>query len=115
MSDYSSYKLEGVQDAIVLEVKGRLDSFTANSLVDCIQHCIDRGDRTIVLDCSQLKAISSEGLAAFVQAKTRLKRVSGSMSLAGVQGSVADVLRIVHFDRLFSLYPSIAEAAKSLD
>lgn len=114
MIDYSSYKLENAEDTLVLEVTGKLDSSTAKFLMDCIQGCIERGERKIVLDCSQLIAISSEGLATFVQAKRRLKELGGSISLAGVSGGVADVIRIVHFDRIFNLFSTVDEAAQAL-
>jgi anti-anti-sigma regulatory factor len=42
-----------------------------------------------------------------------LKKVGGKFSLAGVKGTVADVLKIVHFDRLFKLFGSVDEAAKA--
>lgn len=115
MVEYPSYKLEGADNALVLEVTGRLDSSTSPSLIDCIQGYIERGEKTIVLDCSRLDGISSEGLAAFVSAKARLKKIDGTLSLAGVKGGVAEVIRIVHFDKLFSLFPSVDEAAKALE
>ena len=67
-----------------------------------------------MLDCSQLDAISSEGLAAFVQTKSSLKKVDGVIALAAVKGTVAEVVRIVHFDRLFKLFPTVDEAARAL-
>ena len=115
MMKYASYKIEGAEDAIVLEVTGRLDSAASSNLLKCIQDYIEEGERKIVLDCSQLDAISSEGLATFVQAKSRLKKLGGSISLAGVKGGVAEVIRIVHFDKLFNMFPNVDEATKALN
>ena len=115
MIDYTTYKLDSPNDVMVLEVTGRLDSSTASFLLDCIQGYIERGEHKIVLDCSELDAISSEGLATFVRAKSRLNALGGAMSLSGVKGGVAEVLRIVHFDRLFNLFPTIDEAAQAFD
>jgi anti-anti-sigma factor len=113
MTDYSSYKSGDAGEVLVVEVKGKLDSSNSKTLTACLQGHIDDGEHKIVLDCSGLNAISSEGLAVLVQINKRLKTVGGKFSLAGVKGTVADVLKIVHFDRLFKLFGSVDEAAKA--
>ena len=89
MIDYSSYKLDDADKTLVLEVTGRLDSSTASFLLDCLEGYIERGEKKIVLDCAQLEGISSEGLATFVRANSRLKPNGGQMALACVNGGVA--------------------------
>ncbi len=113
MVHYASYKLEGADDTRVLQVKGKLDSSTSGPLSECIDGHIDKGSHKIILDCSELDAIASEGLATLVRANSRLKKLGGKFALAGVKGTVADVLRIVHFDRLFKLSATVDEAAES--
>ena len=55
------------------------------------------------------------GLAVLVRANSRLKPLGGKIALAGVKGVAADALRIVHFDRLFNMYPTVDEAAAAVD
>lgn len=114
MIDYASYKSGDTDGVLVVEVAGKLDSSTAKTLSNCLLSHIESGEQKIVLDCSKLHAISSEGLAVFVQINSRLKKLGGKFSLAGVKGSVADVLKIVHFDRLFKLFGTVDEAAQAL-
>ena len=114
MIDYTSYRLEDAGNTLVLEVTGRLDSMTSGFLLDCIQGLIENGEKRVVLDLADLQTISSEGLAVLVRANTRLKKLGGKIALASVGGTVADVLRLVHFDRLFGLYPDVDEAAQAI-
>ena len=93
---------------------GRIDSNCSEFLLDCIQGYIDRGETKLVIDCSDLEHISSMGLAVLVRAKSRLKKHGGVLAIAGAKGAAADVLNLVHFDRLFGLFGTVEEAAKSV-
>ncbi|MEM9588880.1 MAG: STAS domain-containing protein [Planctomycetota bacterium] len=114
MIEYTSLPLDGVENGIVLELTGKLDAASSEYLLDCVQGFIDRGERKVVLDCFDLDSISSVGLGTLVRANSRLKSHGGTIALVGVQGLVADVLRVVHFDRLFGLYPDLDEAKAAL-
>ena len=115
MIEFSGYKHEVRSDVFVLEVMGHIDTDASHFLLDCIQGYIDSGEQKFVLDCSDLAYISSMGLATLVRANSRLKPMGGQIALAGVKGVAADALRIVHFDRLFNLYPTVDAAADALD
>jgi anti-sigma B factor antagonist len=114
VTDYTTTKHETYPDVIVFDVTGRLDSTTSKFLLDCIEGHIDRGERLLVLDCSDLKYISSAGLESFIQTRKRLKAHGGTFAIAGVQGIVAEAIKLVHFDRLFSMFPTVDEAAQHL-
>ena len=53
-------------------------------------------------------------MAALVRANGRLRNEGGTIAIAGLGGIVADAIRIVRLDRVFSMYPSVDEAAKAL-
>ena len=114
MIEFSGYRHESQPDVFVLEVMGHIDTDASNFLLDCIQGYIDSGEEKFVLDCSDLAYISSMGLATLVRANSRLKSKGGNIALAGVKGVAADALRVVHFDRLFNMFPSVDEAATKL-
>jgi anti-anti-sigma factor len=114
MIEFSGYKHEQYPGVFVLEVMGHIDTDASNFLLDCIQGYIDSGEKKFVLDCSELAYISSMGLATLVRANSRLKPNGGRIALAGVKGVVADALRVVHFDRLFNMFPDVDAAAAEL-
>ena len=64
------------------------------------------------MDFEKLEAVSSEGLAALVQSKSRLRKLNGSLRLANVHGPTLEVFQLVHFDRLFELHPNIEAAVE---
>ena len=64
------------------------------------------------MDFDKLEAVSSEGLAALVQTKSRLRKVDGDLRLANVHGPTLEVFRIVHFDRLFGLHRNVEDAVQ---
>ncbi len=114
MIDYTTTKHETYPNVIVFDVTGRLDSTTCKFLLECIEGYIERGETKLVLDCSELKYISSAGLETFIQTKKRLKAHGGTFAIAGVKGIVAEAIKLVHFDRLFSMFPTVDEAAEHL-
>jgi anti-sigma B factor antagonist len=115
MIEFSGYKHPERNDVFVLEVMGHIDTDASHFLLDCIQGYIDSGEHKFVLDCSELAYISSMGLATLVRANSRLEPLGGMIALAGVKGVAADALRVVHFDRLFNMFPTVNEAAEALD
>ncbi len=115
MIDYETYTT-GVDDGIlVLELTGRLDDHTAEFLIDCLARHISGGVSKIVLDCRELEHVTSVGLGALVRVHSRLKSCGGEVKLAHIEGVIAEILRIVHFDRLFNMYPTVESACEALD
>ena len=115
MINYETYISGFNEDILVLELTGRLDENTAEFLIDCLSRHIENGSSKIVIDCSNLEHVSSVGLGALVRVHSQLKSSGGEVKLAHVEGVIADILRIVHFDRIFHMYPSVQQACEALD
>ncbi len=114
MIEYTTYPLEDDESILVLELEGRLDGNTSEFLLDAVQGMVEEGTQHIILDCNDLEYISSVGLASLVRANSRLKKKSGTVALANVPGAIAEVLRVVHFDRMFNMYESVIAAADAM-
>lgn len=114
MINYTTYHHNEHSDVLVIEATGKMDATAADYTLDCIQGYIDRGDHKFVIDCENLQMMTSFGLGMLVRANSRLKEKNGLLAIANATGLVAETLRIVHFDRLFHMYPSIDEAAVAL-
>ena len=96
----------------MLRVAGRLDSHASVTLLGSLEKLIEAGDHEIIIDFQELDAVSSEGLAALVQSKSRLSKLDGALRIANVHGAALEVFQLVHFDRLFELHPSIETAVQ---
>jgi len=115
MIDYETYLTGPSDDVLALELAGRLDENTAAFLLDALTGWVDKGYRRFVLDCEQLEHITSFGLAALVRLHTRLRKVGGDVKLAVVGGRVADVVRVVHLEKLLHIYDSVESASQSFE
>ena len=115
MIDFKSYKLDSAPEIMVLELTGNLNAENSEYLMDCVQGHIEDGISRIILDCKELNFISSMGLGTLIRAMTRLKKMGGAVALAGAQGAVADVIRLVHLNRLLNIYGDVGEAAEAIN
>lgn len=115
MIDYTTYHHSDHPDVLVIEATGQIDMTAADFMLDCIQGFIDRGEHQFVIDCESLELMTSFGLSMLVRANRRLKEKGGAIAIAGARGLVAQTLHLVHFDRLFHMFPDVDQAAASFE
>jgi anti-sigma B factor antagonist len=114
MIDFKSYKLDDAPEILVLSLTGHLNAENSDYLMNCVQGHIEDGVSRIILDCEELDFISSMGLGTLIRAMTRLKKLGGAVALTGARGAVADVIRLVHLNRLLSIYEDVDAAATAM-
>lgn len=113
MIDYHRYTTGPDDQVLVIEVTGRLDNDTSPFFFDCLEGEIEEGNTRVVLDCRGLTFLSSLGIGTLIRIQSRLKQRGGTVKLAAVPGVVADVLHVVHLDRLLDIYPDVDTAVAS--
>ena len=113
MIDYQTRRIGPDESILVVDVSGRLNEDTSEFFFGCLEGVIEEGDTKILLDCSGLEFVSSLGIGTLVRIQSRLKRQGGTVKLAAVQGVVAEVLRVVHLDKLLQMYDTVDDAAAS--
>jgi len=98
----------------LLEVKGRVDSATADDLMKAIKAVQDQGRYKLVLDLSELAFMSSKGWWTLIQAQKASKRYNrGEVLLAAVPDSIKEALDLVGINKLFRLFDDPIEAVGS--
>ena len=110
MIDYHRYTTGPNGQILVIEVTGRLDNDSSPFFFDCLEGEIEDGNTRVILDCSDLTFLSSLGIGTLIRIQSRLKQRGGTVKLADVPGVVADVLHVVHLDRLLDIYPDVDAA-----
>jgi anti-sigma B factor antagonist len=113
--DYHRYTTGPDRDILVVQVSGRLDNDSSPFFFDCLEGEIEDGNTQVVLDCSELAFLSSLGIGTLIRIQSRLRQRGGTVKLAAVQGVVADVLHVVHLDRLLDIYPDVAAAVAAFE
>ena len=67
-----------------LDVRGELDLATAHQLDEAIQHAVDEGARTVLLDLGAVSFLDSSGMRSIVQASQRLEEQGGRVAWIGL-------------------------------
>ena len=110
MIDFETYKVEPDDKVQVIGISGQLDTASCEYFFSCIEDEIKRGNVDLIIDCRNLEFLSSMGLAMMIRVHSRMKKLGGNVKLARVEGTVADVIRTVHLDKVLELYPTVREA-----
>lgn len=59
--------------------------------------------RTLIMDCSNVKVLSSEMLSKLILLQRRLQQKEGKLILCGIRGEVRDVLSWTKLDQFFEI------------
>ena len=104
-------QLEEIDDGVhVLRADGGINGDNAEQLIDDVVKVIDRGARKIIVDCSDLKVISSAGLATLLMLHSRGRTHGAEVKVAAVNGLVAQVLQITRLNVVLSIHPDVNRA-----
>lgn len=101
------------QDVLILAADGGLNAETASHFVEDLDRVIEAGVRRVIVDCTQLRYISSYGLGILVRLHKRLRERGGDVRLAAVQAPMARLLEMVRLAKVFDIYPSVDAARES--
>jgi len=101
---------ESEHDVLILRADGGLNSQNAAEFVLGLEKLIDAGLRRIIVDCTALEYVSSYGLGVLVGLHSRLRKHGGDIKLAGLRGTLADLLHVTRLSALFEIYPDVNRA-----
>ena len=104
---------KGIQPGVVaLEISGEMRTSGERSrLTQAIDEAIQKNERGIILDLSRLELIDSAGVGTIVLCYSRLRRIGGTLRVAGPKGMVETVLKLTQIHRAIDFFPTVAEAA----
>ncbi len=105
-----SEKLGGVH---VVSLRGRLDLGAAPQLEAFLQESIAAGDRKIVLDCRELKYVSSSGLGVFIATAKRLAP-DAKLAFASLSPNLQSLMDMTGIAPLFDIFSDKDAAVQQL-
>jgi anti-sigma B factor antagonist len=94
--------LEKIGDVQVVHLRGRLDLATAPEFAKLLQGLIGSGETRIVLDCRDLKYVSSSGLGTFIAAGKSLGS-DGKLVFAGLSHHLQSLFDMTGIANLFEI------------
>ncbi len=90
--------------AVVVGVRGELDTYTAPRLRDRLREVIDsEGSHVLQLELSEMTFVDSSGLAVFVDALKRVRQRGGTLTLHAPTRPTVKVLEISGLDKVFDI------------
>src|SRR5690348_7980326 len=104
---------EKVGDVKVLHLRGRLDLAATAEFESRLKKLIEAGERRLVLDCKELKYVSSSGIGALVGCGKQLEN-SGVLIFAGLTHHVASVFDMSGLARVFTVCKTKEDALRHL-
>lgn len=94
----------------IVEIKGRLDTTNYNNLETEFNKIIDKGNTSILVDCSNLVYVSSSGLRVFLVALKTLNKLNGKFLMSNLQENIQEIFEISGFISIFKVFASNEEA-----
>jgi anti-anti-sigma factor len=99
----------------ILELIGRLDANTAGQLEKTLIPMIESGEKSIILDFSNLEYISSAGLRILLLAAKMQKKSQGKIILCTMKDFIKEIFEIAGFTPIFTICDSLELALKECE
>ncbi len=95
----------------LLQITGRLDSFTAPVIEKALNTLIADNRLNIVIDMEKITYISSSGILVFVNTQKQLKKLDrGELVIANISNHVYSNFELAGFHNLFDFYDDVTTA-----
>ena len=108
---FEETKIGNVFIAKVLE--SRISADVAPRFKSDIVSYVTRGNRTLVLDLSEVTFIDSSGLGALI-ASLKVIGNEGELVLCGVRDTVASMFKLTRMNKVFRMFQNPEEAAAAV-
>jgi anti-anti-sigma factor len=105
--------LEKLPNVQVVNLRGRLDAAGTPAFETSMLGLIDSGETRVLIDCSELRYVSSVGLGVFVASGQKLGASGGGLYFSGLTQHVRSVFEMVGFLGIFVVFPTRVEALGS--
>jgi anti-sigma B factor antagonist len=97
----------------ILYIEGIIDSEKVHDFEKAVIGVIDRGENHLIVNCKELKYISSIGLRVFLIAQKRIIAVKGKMYLCEFRPAVLQTVVISGFSSIFRIFETEDEALQA--
>jgi anti-sigma B factor antagonist len=98
---------------MLLTLPERVDGQLARTFARDLNRELMNDRPRIVVDLSQVKQIDSEALDTLLGCMVAVANRDGAVRLGGISPEAATVLELTHMDRVFQMFPAVAEAASN--
>ncbi len=100
-------------DFVVLTPQGRLDAAGTRPFEEEWKRHIAAGHTRILVDLTETRYVSSNGLRTLLAAARTAKKHGGVVKLCCLSSRLLDIFEMAGFDRVFEVYPTREKAIQS--
>jgi anti-anti-sigma factor len=104
---------EKINDFVLLHIDGRIDTSNSALLEVEMEQLHTSGENKIIINCNDLKYISSSGLRVFLNGQKKAITSQGKLHLCNMQPSIREIFDISGFSSIFKIFNSLEEAASA--
>ncbi len=94
----------------IIRIHGDLDSVGARAIEEDLAKALPPAPLRVLVDLSQVRFISSAGLALLLVKAKMLRRSGGTLGLAAPTAHVLEVLSLAGFHELLDIHPTLEAA-----
>ena len=98
----------------IMVINGEVDASSSIHLDNALGEAL-KTHENILVDCTDLKYISSAGLGVFMSYIQEMKELDIKMVLFGLSEKVKNVFQILGLDQLLTMHNTLEEAKKALN
>ncbi|MDR0495030.1 MAG: STAS domain-containing protein [Treponema sp.] len=100
-------KVPGMEDCLVLELSGYIDTYNSNYFQKQVQQAIDAGFIRLIFHCGGLGYVSSTGIGSFTAFLKAIKPRGGDLVLLEIQPKVCEVFQLLGFSQFFNIIDNL--------
>jgi anti-anti-sigma factor len=104
-------KIDGIS---VVSLTGAIDASNVRDLSDILEKTCSGSPPRAILDCSTLQYVNSTSFGMFFKYHQHCLKQGGALVLAGVQGKIRNIIKILGLEKFLKLYASRKEALAAL-
>ena len=97
----------------VVNIDGELSQDTVEAFNNAVQQSLRDEHTDFVVNFEKVNLIDSQGLEALLCLKDQCQEKQGSVKLAGLDETSAQILNMTRIDQAFDIYNELIEAVKS--
>jgi len=99
-----------INDIQILELAGRFDTATANSVLQHIDSATAQPPAKVVVNLEKVSFVDSTGLSTLVQGTKQSRMQNGDLYICGLQQPVRIIFELTRLDKFFEIFPAEEDA-----
>jgi len=107
-------KEQEINDVIVLELGGRLDTINYGVLENKLSSLFEQQKTKLVLNCEGLDYVSSSGLRVLLMYLKKANAVQGKLLISHLPQNIKEIFDISGFTDIFEIHKTNDDALKSI-